>query len=233
MSIVKICGLKDIEDFQKSAIWGADLLGMIFVEGARRAITINQAMLMKKSILTKQILINKLSQEFKFTLFPSVVGVFCNQNFEYVREIVDTVELDVIQLTGDEEPEDWLSLGMPIIKVCHVDSSSKNSIKNLSNQLHKLSGLGVVPLLDTKSIKGSGGTGEKFNWTIAFKLWEKGHRFMLAGGLNTANVTQALFETKAAGVDVSSGVETNGIKDLSKIKTFINLGHSYNSGGSQ
>ena len=54
MSIVKICGLKDIEDFQKSAIWGADLLGMIFVEGARRAITINQAMLMKKSILTKQ-----------------------------------------------------------------------------------------------------------------------------------------------------------------------------------
>ena len=103
----------------------------------------------------------------------------------------------------------------------------------MSKQLYKLTELGIIPLLDTKSIRGSGGTGEKFNWNIAFKLWEKGHRFMLAGGLNTANVFQALNETGATGVDVSTGVETNGIKDLTKIQTFINLGHSHNSGESQ
>mgnify|MGYP001170461070 CR=1 FL=1 len=233
MSIVKICGLKEVEHFQKSAIWGADLLGMIFVEGAKREVTLNQAILMKKSILNKQILIDQQSQPLKFNLSPSVVGVFYNQNIRYVSEIIDTVGLDVIQLTGDEKPEEWLSLDTPIIKACHVDSSNQKSIGDVSKQLYKLTELGIIPLLDTKSIRGSGGTGEKFNWNIAFKLWEKGHRFMLAGGLNTANVFQALNETGATGVDVSTGVETNGIKDLTKIQTFINLGHSHNSGESQ
>ena len=50
---------------------------------------------------------------------------------------------------------------------------------------------------------------------------------MIAGGLDSENVSQALSQTKAGGVDVSTGVETNGIKDLSKIRMFINLGHSY------
>lgn len=227
MSIVKICGLKEVEHIQKSATWGADLLGMVFVEGARRTIPINQAVLMKKSISNKQITTGGKSQNFNFKFLPSVVGVFYNQNIEYVKKIVDTVGLDVIQLTGDEKPEDWVKLNIPIIKVCHVDSSNQNSVELLSREVYALSELGIVPLLDTKSIKGSGGTGEKFNWDIAFKLWEKGHNFMLAGGLDSENVSQALSQTKARGVDVSTGVETNGIKDLSKIRMFINLGHSY------
>lgn len=227
MSIVKICGLKEVEHIQKSATWGADLLGMVFVEGARRTIPINQAVLMKKSISNKQITTGGKSQNFNFKFFPSVVGVFYNQNIEYVKKIVDTVGLDVIQLTGDEKPEDWVKLNIPIIKVCHVDSSNQNSVELISREVYALSELGIVPLLDTKSIKGSGGTGEKFNWDIAFKLWEKGHNFMLAGGLDSENVSQALSQTKARGVDVSTGVETNGIKDLSKIRMFINLGHSY------
>ena len=227
MSIVKICGLKEVEHIQKSATWGADLLGMVFVEGARRTIPINQAVLMKKSISNKQITTGGKSQNFNFKFLPSVVGVFYNQNIEYVKKIVDTVGLDVIQLTGDEKPEDWVKLNIPIIKVCHVDSSNQNSVELISREVYALSELGIVPLLDTKSIKGSGGTGEKFNWDIAFKLWEKGHNFMLAGGLDSENVSQALSQTKARGVDVSTGVETNGIKDLSKIRMFINLGHSY------
>ena len=230
MSIVKICGLKEVEHIQKSATWGADLLGMVFVEGARRTIPINQAVLMKKSISNKQITTGGKSQNFNFKFLPSVVGVFYNQNIEYVKKIVDTVGLDVIQLTGDEKPEDWVKLNIPIIKVCHVDSSNQNSVELISREVYALSELGIVPLLDTKSIKGSGGTGEKFNWDIAFKLWEKGHNFMLAGGLDSENVSQALSQTKARGVDVSTGVETNGIKDLSKIRMFINLGHSYISG---
>tara|TARA_Y100000590_G_scaffold60379_1_gene64262 strand:- start:16259 stop:16978 length:720 start_codon:yes stop_codon:yes gene_type:complete len=229
VSIVKICGLKEIEHIQKSASWGANLLGMVFVEGAKRTISINQAILMKKSIATVQTTGNK-SHTFKFRFSPSVVGVFYNQNIEYVKKIVDTVGLDVIQLTGDEKPEDWLRLDMPIIKVCHVDSSNQNSVKLLSRELYALSELGIIPLLDTKSIKGSGGTGEKFNWDIAFKLREKGHNFMLAGGLDVENVSQAISQTKANGVDVSTGVETNGIKDLTKIQSFINLVHSHTPG---
>ena len=66
MSIVKICGLKEVEHIQKSATWGADLLGMVFVEGARRTIPINQAVLMKKSISNKQITTAGKSQNFNF-----------------------------------------------------------------------------------------------------------------------------------------------------------------------
>ena len=151
---------------------------------------------MKKSISNKQITPSGKSQNFNFKFLPSVVGVFYNQNIEYVKKIVDTVGLDVIQLTGDEKPEDWVKLNIPIIKVCHVDSSNQNSVELISREIYALSELGIVPLLDTKSIKGSGGTGEKFNWDIAFKLWEKGHNFMLAGGIDSENVSQALSQTK-------------------------------------
>ncbi len=66
-----------------------------------------------------------------------------------------------------------------------------------------------------------GGTGHSFNWEIAARLSERGHSFLLAGGLTPGNVAQAVAKVQPWGVDVSSGVETDGVKDHQKIKAFI------------
>lgn len=165
---------------------------------------------------------------------PLFVGVFQNPTLDELLATVDELKLDVVQLHGDE-PVGWSRLiGVPVIKVFHVDSKTETAGGEVEAALKDASrpGFHAVPLLDTKvsSEKGalSGGAGKAFDWQVAKRLVESREEgqgrlpIILAGGLDSDNVGAALKQVHPWAVDVSGGVETNGIKDIEKIISFIN-----------
>jgi len=121
--------------------------------------------------------------------------------------------LDVVQLHGDEQPEDCIIEPLRVIKALRIKTA--DSLAGVGK--YQVSAL----LLDAWSDKGYGGTGEQFDWQLAKQL--TAHRpIILAGGLNPDNVTLAVQQVQPYAVDVSSGVETEpGRKDHQKVAEFI------------
>ena len=129
---------------------------------------------------------------------------------------------DIIQLSGDESWSYLTQMKKPVIKVIHISESSR--VDEILAELEKSSRLNfrhsVIPLLDTKMEGAYGGTGSSFNWHLAAEVAAR-FPVMIAGGLDPTNVELMIKEVEPWGVDVSSGVETEGSKDISKIKTFV------------
>lgn len=199
MSIIKICGLTREEDIHIVNKYKPDLAGFVFTESKRR---INPS-----EALT---LIKKLIPEVK----PA--GVFVDMNIDQLAETAEECLLTAVQLHGNEDSEylDLLRKRLPaetiIIKAVRV--RDKESLRGLSEIKSDLL------LLDAYHDEAMGGTGEVFDWRL---LDEIKRPFLLAGGLNCNNIDQALARVHPYGVDVSSGVETAGIKDEDKIAEFI------------
>lgn len=193
---VKICGLMNKEAVQTAADAGADFIGFVFAKSKRR-VTIEQA------------------KELASFVPPHVkkVGVFVNEEQDTLKEIAHEVGLDYVQLHGDETPDFVNDLPFPVIKAFQVQS--KEDLEQLESYQCD------YYLLDSPAGKYRGGTGEIFDWSLAKSYNFLNKKVLLAGGLTTENVGQAIQEVAPAGVDVSSGVETNGEKDLEKIKQFI------------
>jgi phosphoribosylanthranilate isomerase len=193
---VKICGITDIETGVAAANYGADAIGFVFAESKRR-IPIEKA---------KEIIAHLPKEVWK-------VGVFVNETREEIESIASTVGLTHIQLHGDETASFSESLSLPVIK----------SISFQGNE--SLEALGGFPsdfiLLDSPKGKYRGGNGTVFNWSEVNPKFLNPKKVILAGGLKADNVEAAINIIKPYMVDVSSGVETEGIKDLGKIKTFI------------
>ena len=147
------------------------------------------------------------------------VGLFVNPTDEELEKTLHTVELDFIQLHGNETPERAETIrgrfGMPIIKALPV--ANKGDVKTSERYFRIID----IILFDTKDDKNHGGTGRKFDWSllddfVAPVPW------MLAGGLNKDNIEEALSLLSPDMVDISSGVENApGIKNARKIKEFI------------
>ena len=87
--------------------------------------------------------------------------------------------------------------------------------------MQEVADAGGLALLDRASSKQPGGMGQTFDWSVARELARRGHRFLLAGGLTPDNVADAVDAVRPHGVDVSSGVETDGVKDAGKIRAFV------------
>lgn len=193
---VKICGLMNKEAIQTAVNAGADFIGFVFAKSKRR-VTVEQA------------------KELACFVPPHVkkVGVFVNEERDALEEIVHEVGLDYVQLHGDETPDFVNDLPFPVIKAFQVQS--KGDLEQLESYQCD------YYLLDSPAGKYRGGTGEVFDWSLAKSYNFLNKKVLLAGGLTPENVSQAIQEVKPAGVDVSSGVETNGEKDLEKIKQFI------------
>lgn len=195
MTQIKICGLKTIEDVNAVNEFNPDYIGFIFVSDRKRYIEPDKAYELKKA------------------LNPSIkaVGVFINEEIDKVVEISERGIVDVIQLHGTED-NDYISelrrrANKPIFKAIRVDSSEDIKIASAC--------LADTVLFDC----GIGGTGKTFDWSL---LSEFNKPFFLAGGLTCDNVSEAL-KLSPMGLDVSSGVETDGKKDKEKIKRFISL----------
>jgi phosphoribosylanthranilate isomerase len=209
MTNVKICGIKSEDIAMGAAEAAADFIGLVFAPSPRQ-ITPDQAVM-----ITAALKKNKVRTK--------TVGVFVNMPIATVTKIADQCRLDWVQLSGDESWTYCRELGRPFIKVVRFISHELSTVtvakiaegKKIVNA-HK-----YIVLLDT-AVKGFyGGTGKSFPWKLAKPLISKYHRTIIAGGLNPENVGRAIQILRPWGVDVSTGVETKGIKDMRKIKKFI------------
>ncbi|KAJ5332377.1 Anthranilate synthase/para-aminobenzoate synthase [Penicillium brevicompactum] len=227
--LVKICGTRTEAGAKAAIEAGADLIGIIMVQGRSRTVPDDVALRISNVVKSTPRPANSTNQEsttatplewFEHSTnvlrHPSralLVGVFMNQPLSYVISQQQKLGLDVVQLHGSE-PLEWASL----IPVPVIRKFAPGDIGISRRAYHTL------PLLDS----GAGGSGELLEASGVSKALEsdEGLRVILAGGLNPDNVVETVAQLgqsgrKVVGLDVSSGVETNGAQDLDKIRAFV------------
>ena len=215
VSTVKICGVRRPEDALVVAEAGADYLGMVFVPGRRRRIEPAAARVITDGL-------HALGAG-----APQAVGLFGDQPLGEVLDTIAGAGLDWVQLCGDESPEYCRQVQehAGVIKVLHVADDA--DIAGMAELIDAYAAAGCTITLDSQVTGLHGGTGQSFDWSIAAKLAESGRQFLLAGGLTPENVADAAVRVNPWGVDVSSGVETDGAQDHAKIRQFIANARSF------
>ena len=224
--ITKICGTRSVEGAKAAVNNGADLVGIIRVKGRSRFVDDDTAMRISEAVhSTARPSIREVS--FESTDFyehaaqtivhprrAKLVGVYLDQPLEFILRDVHTLNLDLVQLHG-MEPLEWArSIPVPVIRRF---TPTDNAI--CTRGYHDL------PLLDA----GAGGSGQRVNVDDIVSLFERDLdlRVLLAGGLHPENVRAVLdslpenVRRNVVGVDVSSGVETDGKQDVQKIAAFL------------
>jgi len=234
--LVKICGTRSAEAARTAIEAGADLIGMILVQGRSRCVSTETAREISTTIHqtdrpTKLVVQAEGSPDRATNFFQHsaqhhlrhtsrvlLAGVFLNQPLEYVLEQQKMLDLDIVQLHGSE-PLEWADL-IP----CPVIHAFKPEHSELATR-----GYHSLPLLDS----GAGGTGQQLavNNVKAMLQKDEGLGIILAGGLNADNVVEAVNALgdqgrQVLGVDTSSGVETDGKQDLDKIRAFVEAAKS-------
>jgi len=201
----KICGVTRVEDALAAARHGADAIGLVFVEGSPRHVSIEQARQLARS------------------LPPLVtrVALFMNAEASEIRKVLDHVPIDVIQFHGIESADFCAQFDRPWIKALALSSSDAALFESYA-------GADAI-LLDTHAGQAMGGSGETFDWS---EIPDLPRPLILAGGLDPGNVVAACRRARPAAVDVSSGVESQpGVKSDSLIQRFINSVNEVNIHG--
>jgi phosphoribosylanthranilate isomerase len=195
---VKICGITNKGDAMMISTLGADAIGFVFAESKRR-ITPEKV----KAIIEE------------LPPFITTVGIFMDEQLEEVNRITDFTFLDAVQLHGDESEEYCKKVNRKVIKGIKVTKNDTN--ESLINKMKNFSVSAFI--LDPGK-----GSGKTFNWEIANGIKKP---IIIAGGLNSLNVSKVIEKLNPYGVDVSTGVEKDyGIKDKEKVKNFISEIHS-------
>jgi phosphoribosylanthranilate isomerase len=195
---VKICGIRTESSAVAACRAGADFIGLNFVPASRRKVTPEQA----RSIAG--------------CLPPGrqtrVVGIFQDQELEYINEVAEFVGLDIVQLHGGESPEFVSRVDLPVIKAFGLDADF-----NVSDALSSMSGYKVETYLIDRSAQGKG---EPLNLHRVGQLTSR-FPIMLAGGICESDIPQILERSRPYGIDVASGVETDGEIDDLKVVSFL------------
>ncbi|MDD6489094.1 MAG: phosphoribosylanthranilate isomerase [Clostridia bacterium] len=198
MTKIKICGLSREYDIDFVNIAKPDFIGFVFAEKSKRKVDFDTALKLK----------NQLDKNIKS------VGVFVNNDMDFILSLVNNGIIDLIQLHGDEDENYILSLkektSAKIIRAVRV-KTTEDIIKADKLPVDYL-------LLDTYTKGEYGGSGKKFDWNM---IPEISKPYFLAGGLNAENIKKAL-KVGAYCLDVSSGAETDGKKDKDKIIKIVN-----------
>lgn len=237
MTRVKICGLRDPETAVETVKAGADMIGLVFAE-SRRKVTPQECYDIVEAVRAERrgpeaarfegpargevsgatwfSAWNEAIDDAMFRTRPLIVGVFADQEAYEINDIADAAGLDLVQLSGKEDIGLARQIERPVIKVVHVgEGMTAEDVFDAAVPGHA-AGL----MLDTASAAARGGTGEAFDWDVAAEVAGR-LPFLLAGGLTAENVAGAIERVQPWGVDVSTGVETDGKKDIEKIRAFI------------
>lgn len=223
MVIAKVCGVKRPEDAIIALDSGANLIGIILVPGRGRTVDIETAKAIAEAVHSYRRTAITLPEpenesvwerrarllEIESHSSPMLVGVVQNQPLKDVLQLQRDIGLDVVQFHGNE-PLEWCK-EIPTLSFKRFTPNTPAFSGILQPDAHHL------PLIDGEI----GGTGELVDWELLQQLHRSGGAFILAGGLNSENVESAGRVSGVIGVDVSGGVETEGLKDPIKIKEFL------------
>ncbi|GAA3405154.1 phosphoribosylanthranilate isomerase [Paenibacillus hodogayensis] len=220
MTTVKICGFKDVETVKAVLHLPIDYIGFILAP-SKRQVTPALAGDMVRAV-----------NERRRTGAPAplTAGVFVNPTEQQLAEALREAPLDIIQLHGAESPEfcRWVRemFGVRVYRVCSFAetegaASGQDGAQAVAAALDPYAGCVDGLLLDTVG----GGTGKTFDWSRIpdYAAWARrnGIPMLVAGGLDPDNVAELIGAYAPDGVDVSSGVEMDGVKDVHKITAFV------------
>lgn len=237
MTRVKICGVRDAATAREAVKAGADFIGIMFAE-SRRQVTprecheiIEAVRETRRSAEVAHIegpgrgevrgaswfgAWNEAIDDALARWRPLLVGVFADQEVEDANEIAEAAGLELIQLSGGEDDVFVRQVRPPVLRAIHVypQTTAEDVLETATP------GAVASIMLDTGAAHARGGTGATFDWDVAAEV---GRRLplMLAGGLSPDNVAEAVGAVDPWAVDVSSGVETDGAKDIEKVRAFI------------
>jgi phosphoribosylanthranilate isomerase len=200
MTLVKICGITNLEDALAAVASGADALGFNFYQPSPRYITPQNA----------RAIVDQLPDA------VLTVGVFVNEELESVRSIATQAGLKALQLHGDESPEYCRQLAADnyVIKTFTVAGSFDPQLA----QMYEVQAI----MLDTRDNNLRGGTGRVFDWSVAQQLRPLLPNLYLAGGLSPENVAEAVTTVRPYAVDACSSLELKpGIKSHERVSVFI------------
>ena len=210
MTKFKICGLRETGHAVVAADSGADLLGFNFVHGVRRQLSEERG----QAVISGY-------RALRGDGGPKLVGLFANQTLEEVNRTVRRCGLDLAQICGDE-PLDYLDrVDVPVMRPVRVrvDGTSDRTVAETLDTVSAIRDRGHMVVLDRHETGALGGTGLSFDWDVARRVAER-YDIILAGGLSPDNVRSAIERVRPWAVDVSSGVETGGVKAPDKILAF-------------
>lgn len=197
MTAVKICGLSRVSDIEIVNNLSPDYIGFVFAK-SRREVSDDLAIYLRA----------RLSPSIK------TVGVFVNEDIYRIVNLCQHHIIDLVQLHGDED-FNYINKLRSMIPNKIIKAIRVRNKQDVDNSLD-------IPcdylLFDTYSLQEYGGSGKAFDWSLIDGIIRP---YFLAGGLNCSNIEEAMDKCKPFGVDVSSGVETEGFKDPEKIRKFI------------
>ena len=218
---VKMCGISKVETIPAVVDAKPDYMGLVFTP-SKRQVTVDQAKTLVEE-LHKQYAnrYNRDAEQYSNqTLIHQesikTVGVFVNETVESLLKIAKEVKLDVIQLHGDEDE----SFIQTLKEQSNVEVWKAVQVRSAADAEAWIDSSADMLLFDAYHKDERGGMGEVFDWS---SLDEFERPFMLAGGINSTNVARAIRTVRPYGIDISSGIETEGVKDDEKIKAFANI----------
>lgn len=199
---VKICGLTRAQDIHAAVQAGTDAVGLVFVPGSSRALTVEQGALLRRSV----------------PAFVQTVALLKDPSVAEVEAVITQVQPDLLQFHGSETGADCTRFNYPYIKALSA-SHGRDALLAAADEHPSAHGF----LVDSHVPGGLGGTGHAFDWSDWPGTWcNPDTPFILAGGLHPDNIARAIAALNPYAVDVSSGVESAaGQKSPEKIQQFM------------
>ena len=221
---VKMCGISNVETIPAIVDAKPDYMGLVFAP-SKRQVTVEQAKTLVEELYKQNVVGNNSEAEQTEPVTSldtassetiKTVGVFVNETIENLLKIAEEVKLDVIQLHGDED-ESFIQI---LKEQSNVEVWKAVQVRSAADAEKWIDSSADMLLFDAYHKDERGGTGEVFDWS---SLDEFERPFMLAGGIDSTNVARAIRTVRPYGIDISSGIETNSVKDNEKMKAFTNI----------
>ena len=212
---VKMCGISKVETIPAVVEAKPDYMGLVFAP-SKRQVTVDQAKTLVEELHKQYTKRYNNGAEQSNNDEIKTVGVFVNETLDNLVSIATEANLDVVQLHGDEDEAFIQSLK----ERTNVEIWKAVQIRSAADVEKWIDSSADILLFDAYHKDERGGTGEVFDWS-SLDAFER--PFMLAGGIDSTNVARAIRTVRPYGIDISSGIETNGVKDDEKITAFTKI----------